>query len=94
MEEYLGRYLTKKEIVHHINHNRDDNRIENLILMDNQSVHYIEHMKGNKIWLGKKHKSETIEKMKKSWTKERKIKQSQTFKGKGNPNYKEGKYGH
>ena len=92
MEKYLGRYLTKKEVVHHKNSNKQDNRIENLELLPNQSIHYIKHMTGNKIWLGKKHKPETIEKMKKLWTKARKMKQRKMFKGKGNPNYKEGKY--
>ena len=33
MEEHIGRYLNEGEVVHHINHNRIDNRIENLQLM-------------------------------------------------------------
>jgi hypothetical protein len=33
MEEHLGRFLGKDEVVHHINHKRDDNRIENLLVM-------------------------------------------------------------
>ena len=32
MEEYLGRYLDKDEIVHHIDEIRDNNFIENLEL--------------------------------------------------------------
>lgn len=34
MEEYLGRKLNKNEVVHHINGNKIDNRIENLQIMD------------------------------------------------------------
>lgn len=33
MEEKIGRIITRDEVVHHINHVRDDNRIENLQLM-------------------------------------------------------------
>ena len=39
MEKYLGRYLNQKEVVHHINGVRNDNRIENLMLFSNNSEH-------------------------------------------------------
>ena len=35
MEKHIGRYLTVDEIVHHINQNRQDNRIKNLQIMTN-----------------------------------------------------------
>jgi uncharacterized protein (DUF1330 family) len=47
MEKYLGRYLTKNEIVHHINKNKNDDRIENLKLMTN-SEHLSLHHKNTK----------------------------------------------
>lgn len=42
MEKAVGRLLTADECVHHINHLRDDNRVENLRLMtksDHMSMH-------------------------------------------------------
>ena len=38
MEGFLGRELDSREIIHHINHDRADNRIENLQVMS-QSEH-------------------------------------------------------
>jgi hypothetical protein len=41
MEEYIKRFLTVDEIVHHINGDKNDNRIENLELFSSQSEHII-----------------------------------------------------
>lgn len=39
MEKYLGRKLLSNEVVHHINGDRTDNRIENLILCESHGKH-------------------------------------------------------
>lgn len=44
MEQHLGRPLTREEVVHHINHSKTDNRLENLELMTN-SQHRAHHNK-------------------------------------------------
>ena len=39
MEKHVGRKLTKKEVVHHINGNKHDNAISNLLLCSSQAEH-------------------------------------------------------
>lgn len=51
MEKQIGRYITRDEVVHHINHVRDDNRIENLRLMtfkEHASLHMKERWEKKK----------------------------------------------
>jgi len=39
MEKHLGRFLTKEEVVHHIDHNITNNKIENLELCESHGKH-------------------------------------------------------
>ena len=47
VEKHIGRYLSSKEVVHHINNIKNDNRIENLIFCT-QSEHASIHNSFNK----------------------------------------------
>jgi hypothetical protein len=46
MEKHLGRYLTKQEVIHHKNDIKDDNRLENLEILIDQSNHATIHNTG------------------------------------------------
>jgi len=48
MEKHLKRYLSRKEVVHHINGNHADNRLENLQLFPNNGEHLRLHFKEKK----------------------------------------------
>lgn len=49
MEQHLGRKLIGSEEVHHINHDKTDNSIENLMLFKNHAEHIAyEHSEGDR----------------------------------------------
>jgi hypothetical protein len=48
LEKHLNRYLFPQEVVHHINGDKSDNRIKNLLLLPNESEHQKLHAKQRK----------------------------------------------
>ena len=55
MENFIGRFIQKGEVVHHINNNPSDNRIKNLKLFTRvehsrfHRIHFLKHIKKHKI---------------------------------------------
>jgi len=48
VEQHIGRYLEDTEIVHHINMDKKDNRIENLHIFKTNTDHFLSHGSLNK----------------------------------------------
>lgn len=48
IEKFIGRKLKSNEVIHHINGNRLDNRLENLKIMNKKEHHRLHYPKGSK----------------------------------------------
>ena len=74
MENYLGRKLDRNEVVHHVNENKKDNRIENLEVMT-LSNHSRKHRIGKKMSMETKNKLKEINLHKPKYSCRRKTKE-------------------
>jgi hypothetical protein len=54
MEKKLDRYLLAKEVVHHKDYDKKNNRIENLVLFPDQKAHIAWHIRNDPVWRPKK----------------------------------------
>ncbi len=45
VEKFIGRFLTPEERIHHLDENKSNNKIENLMLFENNSKHISFHSK-------------------------------------------------
>jgi len=61
MEEFLGRPLESLELVHHINGVKDDNRIENLMLVQRGKTHAYNESEWKLFWWAKDNPAEAKE---------------------------------
>jgi hypothetical protein len=82
MEEHLGRYLTRDEVVHHRDGNKQNNAIENLELFQTNAEHLRQTLKGQcPKWSGDgRRRIAEAQKNRRPphWTDERRAKQSRT----------------
>lgn len=49
MERHIGRLLRREEVVHHVDGDNTNNRIENLQLLENQTEHALLHQLGTRV---------------------------------------------
>lgn len=73
MEQHIGRYLEPTEVVHHINKDKSDNRIENLQLFDSHSKHVSFELTGHEVSAETRYKLSQTHRGKPTWIKGKKM---------------------
>jgi hypothetical protein len=53
MEETLGRYLMAEEVVHHNDHTKQNNAVDNLTLFGSQRAHIAFHIRTDPVFQAK-----------------------------------------